>query len=75
MESPFATDREARHKICREKISEDYSSEDQSKIWFFDDEMCFAATCHDNAAAQNFRDDLGGVTGAVHSKVSELIRG
>ncbi len=28
-----------------EEISEDYSNEGQSGIWFFDDKMCFAATC------------------------------
>jgi hypothetical protein len=37
--------------------------------------MCFAATCHDNAAAEDFSDHLCGVAGAVHPVVSELIRG
>jgi hypothetical protein len=37
--------------------------------------VCFAATCRDNPAAEDFRDDLGGIARAVHSKVSELIRG
>jgi hypothetical protein len=44
-------------------------------MWFFDDEVCFAATSHDNAAAENFRDDLRGIAGAVHAEVSELVRG
>lgn len=37
--------------------------------------MCFAATCRDNAAAEDFRDDLSGITGTVHAIVRELIRG
>jgi len=75
MESPFAVAREAQHKICGERISDAHSNEGWSRIWFFNDEMCFAATCHDNAAAQDFRDDLSGVAGAVHLVVRELIRG
>jgi hypothetical protein len=62
------------HKTRGEEISEDYSSEGQSRIWFFDDKVCFTTTCRDNAAAENFRDDLRGIAGAVHPKVSELIR-
>lgn len=37
--------------------------------------MCFVATCHDNAVAEDFADNLGGFAGTVHTKVSELIRG
>ena len=73
MESPFAADCETRHEICGEEISEDYSNEGQSGIWFFDDEMCFAATCQDNPTAKDFGDDLARIAGAVHAKVSELI--
>ena len=36
--------------------------------------MCFAATCPDNAPAEDFRDDLSGIARAVHTKVSKLIR-
>ena len=61
MESPFAASCKIRHKICGEEISEHYSSEGPSGIWFFDDEMCFAATCHDDAAAKNFGDHLRGI--------------
>jgi len=75
MESPFACCSEARQKFCGEKISAAYSSESQLGIWFFDDEVCFAATCRDNASPEDFRDDLPGIAGAVQAKVRELIRG
>ena len=37
--------------------------------------MCFAATCRDNAAPEDFRDDLRGIARAVQAKVRKLIRG
>jgi hypothetical protein len=37
--------------------------------------MCFAATCHDNAAAEDFCYDLSGIAGAVHTMIRQLIRG
>jgi hypothetical protein len=74
MESPLAAACEAGRKVCGEKISDAYSSEWPSRIWFFDDQMCFAATCPDHAPAEDFRDDLSGIARAVHTKVSKLIR-
>ena len=74
MDFPLAAACEAGRKVCGEKISDAYSSEWKSGIWFFDDEVCFAATCPENAPAEDFRDDLSGIARAVHTKVGKLIR-
>ena len=56
-------------------ISADYFSGGGSRVWFFDDEMCFTATCGNEAPSEDFGDDLGGVARAVDAIISELIRG
>ena len=47
----------------------------KSGIWLFDEEMCFAATPRYEVLAEDFGHDLGGIAGAIHAKIGELIGG
>jgi hypothetical protein len=62
-------------KFLRRKNSAAYSNESKSRIWFFNDEMCFAATCRENASPEDLGDDLRGLARAVQAEVRKLIRG
>jgi hypothetical protein len=51
-----------------------YCMRDASRIWFFDDEMCFAVHRGSQSVAEDFRDDGGGFAGAVDAVIGLLIR-